>query len=163
MTINRQRRQSAASAPGATPEAIIRINDAGHLGAEGPASLAGVVERGDARGRELGFPTANISVPHADIPDGVWAGTVQVEPATHGNTYLAAVSIGRRPTYYRKGLRLLEAHLLDFNANLYGLTVLVTLHVHVRAQRRFRDTEELVTQIRDDVNYVRSWAAEYQQ
>lgn len=70
-----------------------------------------------------------------------------------------AVSIGRRPTYYRKGSRLLEAHLLDFNSNLYGLTVLVTLHVHIRPQRRFRTTEELVAQIEDDVNHVRSWGA----
>lgn len=158
MTSKTQQRRSAATGSSATTRAV-RGYGAGHGQAEGPGGHAGIVERGDARGRELGFPTANISVPHADIPDGVWAGTVQVEPSIHGKTYLAAVSIGRRPTYYRKGSRLLEAHLLDFNSNLYGLTVLVTLHVHIRPQRRFRTTEELVAQIEDDVNHVRSWGA----
>src|SRR5690349_13767408 len=86
----------------------------------------GVVEHGDARGREIGFPTANISLAHDGIPDGVWVGTVRIDPEAGGKTYLAAVSMGRRPTYYRKGIRLLEAHLLDFNGDMYGRTVEVT-------------------------------------
>ncbi|MEW1809950.1 riboflavin kinase [Pseudarthrobacter phenanthrenivorans] len=123
-------------------------------------TFRGVVEHGDARGREIGFPTANISMPHEDLPDGVWVGTVQLEPEAGGKFYLAAVSIGRRPTYYRKGTRLLEAHLLDFDGDLYGLTVEVTLYDRVRTQKRFSGTDQLMAQIRDDAARVRSWALE---
>lgn len=120
--------------------------------------LEGVVEHGDARGRELGYPTANITVSDGEIQDGVWAGTVHLGPDGQGKTYTAAVSIGRRPTYYPKGDRLLEVHLLDYSGDLYGRTVEVTLHAHIRPQRRFSGTDELAKQIRDDVACVRSWA-----
>lgn len=122
--------------------------------------IEGIVEHGDARGRTIGFPTANISVPELDIPDGVWAGTVQVGMGQEVRTYTSAVSIGRRPTYYNKGLRLLEAHLLDFAGDLYGLRVLVTLQVRIRPQRRFHSTDELVSQIKKDVDRVRLWSLE---
>ena len=125
----------------------------------GSVRIEGVVEHGDARGRTIGFPTANISVPDMDIRDGVWAGTVHVESDQGVRAYAAAVSIGRRPTYYRKGLRLLEAHLLGFTGDLYGRRVVVTLQVRVRPQRRFGSTEELVRQIEQDVALVSQWSA----
>lgn len=118
--------------------------------------LEGVVGHGDARGRELGYPTANISVPDREIRDGVWAGTVCLQEG-NDETYAAAVSVGRRPTYYRRGTRLLEAHLLDYTGDLYGRVVQVSLHEYIRPQRRFRGTDELAAQIRDDVARVRSW------
>jgi riboflavin kinase/FMN adenylyltransferase len=124
----------------------------------GTIRFEGTVEHGDARGRRLGLPTANITVPDEDIRDGVWAGTVCLGSEGKDGTYAAAVSIGRRPTYYRKGTRLLEAHLLDYTGDLYGRNVEVTLYAHIRAQRRFRGPDELATQIRDDVARVRSWA-----
>lgn len=125
----------------------------------GSVRFEGIVEHGDARGRELGYPTANISVPDGDIQDGVWAGTVRLGPEGLGETYPAAISVGRRPTYYRKGNRLLEAHLLGYSGDLYGRAVLVTLHIHLRHQRRFHRVDELISQIMDDVAFVRSWAA----
>lgn len=125
----------------------------------GTIRLEGVVEHGDARGRELGYPTANISVQDMEIRDGVWAGTVNFGPEGPGETYAAAISVGRRPTYYRKGARLLEAHLLGYSGDLYGRTVLVTLNVYLRPQRRFHRVDQLVSQIVDDVACVRSWAA----
>ncbi|MFD0043668.1 riboflavin kinase [Pseudarthrobacter scleromae] len=121
--------------------------------------MEGTVERGDARGRRLGFPTANITVPDEEIRDGVWAGTVCLRSKGKDETYAAAVSIGRRPTYYRKGTPLLEAHLLDYTGDLYGRNIEVTLYAHIRAQRRFRGPDELATQIRGDVVRVRSWSA----
>lgn len=123
----------------------------------GPIRLQGVVGHGDARGRELGYPTANISVPDGEILDGVWAGAVQLAQGEDGETYAAAVSVGRRPTYYRSGTRLLEAHLLEYDGDLYGHIVQVTLHHYIRPQRRFRGTDELAAQIRDDVVHVRCW------
>ncbi len=79
-----------------------------------PHEVRGTVEHGDGRGRELGFPTANVSVPErVCLPaDGVYAGTFE---AADGVERVAALSIGRRPTFYAdQGLLLLEAHVLDF-------------------------------------------------
>ena len=125
----------------------------------GTVRLEGVVEHGDARGRELGYPTANISIEDAEVRDGVWAGTVRLGPDGRGETYAAAISVGRRPTYYPEGVRLLEAYLLGFSGDLYGQTVSVTLHVYIRPQQTFHQIDQLVLQIEDDVECVKSWVA----
>ena len=97
----------------------------------GPADavvIEGFVEHGDERGRRLGFPTANLHDVSAVGLDGVYAATFQIDPANDGPRYVAAVSVGRRPTYYgRHGVRLLEAHVLDFHGDLYGRRVRVEL------------------------------------
>ncbi len=120
-----------------------------------PHQVRGVVEHGDARGRTLGFPTANIAVP-ADVAlpsDGVYAGQYT---GSHGTTYLAAISLGRRPTFYEeRGARLLEAHLLDVDADLYGDVGSVTFERLLRRQRKFDTVGELVTQLGIDVDATR--------
>ncbi len=122
--------------------------------------VEGTVVAGDQRGRLLGFPTANVAVPDQPWRDGVWAATVQIDPARSGPVHLAAVSVGRRPTYYgRDGERLLEAHLLDFTGDLYGRTVLVRLHERLRPQRRCSGSTELVEQLHRDVAGTRAWAS----
>jgi hypothetical protein len=121
--------------------------------------VEGTVVTGDQRGRLLGFPTANVAVPDQPWRDGVWAATVQIDPSRSGPVHLAAVSVGRRPTYYgRDGVRLLEAHLLDFAGDLYGHTVLVRLHERLRPQRRYSGSKELVEQLHRDVEGTRAWA-----
>jgi riboflavin kinase/FMN adenylyltransferase len=140
-------------------KAAVKANDR-YTFPNGSPRIEGVVEHGDARGRTIGFPTANISVPDGHIRDGVWAGTVQLGSGPGGRCHPAAISVGRRPTYYSKGVRLLEAHLLDYTGVLYGRTVLVTLHVYLRPQRRFRGTGELVAQIQEDIECVRLWSLE---
>jgi Riboflavin kinase len=121
--------------------------------------IEGFVEHGDERGRELGFPTANLHDVSAVRLDGVYAATFQIDPADDGPRYVAAVSVGRRPTYYgRDGVRLLEAHLLDFQGDLYGRRVRVELRVRLRPQHRFTDTPTLVRQLRLDVQATRAWA-----
>ncbi|WP_432513274.1 riboflavin kinase [Kineococcus sp. SYSU DK001] len=120
--------------------------------------VRGVVEHGDARGRLLGFPTANVTLTGSGPADGVWAGTVQVDPAHDGPVHVAAVSVGRRPTYYADGERLLEAHLLDVAVDLYDREVLVTLHRHLRPQLAFPGPAELVEQVQRDVAATRAWA-----
>ncbi|NIZ90631.1 riboflavin kinase [Kineococcus rubinsiae] len=121
--------------------------------------VLGTVEHGDERGRLLGFPTANVAVPEHGLRDGVWAGTVQVGPAEDGPVHVAAVSIGHRPTFYgRDGERLLEAHLLDFEGDLYDRTVLVRLHVRLRPQRAYAGAAALVDQLLLDVAETRAWA-----
>jgi FAD synthase len=124
--------------------------------------IAGTVEHGDRRGRELGFPTANLPVEEGiagdgTAGDGVWAGTVTL---ADGSAYAATVSVGRRATFYgRHGVRLVEAYLLDFCGDLYGQRVEVRLYSRLRPQRRFPDADALIEQMRQDVKDTRAWAA----
>jgi riboflavin kinase/FMN adenylyltransferase len=116
--------------------------------------MRGKVEVGDRRGRTLGFPTANLSV-HTSmlIPDeGVYAGVAITED---GRTIPAAISLGRRATFYEDGWEILEAHLLDFDEDLVGAPLRLLFAEHLRRQRRFLSPDELVAQIRMDVALVR--------
>jgi hypothetical protein len=122
-----------------------------------PTLIAGTVEHGDRRGRELGFPTANLPIEEGIVGDGVWAGTVTL---AHGPAYAATVSVGRRVTFYgRQGIRLVEAYLLDFRGDLYGQCVEVRLYSRLRLQRRFPDADALIEQMGQDVQDTREWAA----
>ncbi len=106
-----------------------------------PHEVRGTVERGDARGRELGFPTANVGVPaHICLPaDGVYAGTFS---APTGSSRPAAISAGRRPTFYADaGMFLLEAYVLDFDGDLYGQQARVRFTHRLRGQERFDDVD----------------------
>ena len=116
-----------------------------------PPEVEGIVVRGDGRGRELGFPTANLDVPEALLvpPDGVYAGW------TGGRR--AAVSIGTNP-HFDGVERRVEAHLLDFDGDLYGERLVVGLWEPIREQRRFDSLEELVAAIGDDVERTRGAA-----
>ncbi len=122
-----------------------------------PFLITGVVERGDQRGRTLGMPTANIAVArHAAFPDeGVYAGVVTLaDRSRHGS----AVSVGRRPTFYAEGFELCEAHLLDFDGDLYGQQIEVLLTHHIRGQVRFDGVDALIQQMRDDCDIARRCA-----
>jgi len=114
-----------------------------------PPEIEGVVVRGDGRGRELGFPTANLDVPEELLvpPDGVYAGWA--------GDHRAAVSIGTNP-HFDGVERRVEAHLLDFDADLYGQRLVVEIWSRIREQRRFESLEELVAAIGDDVEQTRA-------
>jgi riboflavin kinase/FMN adenylyltransferase len=115
--------------------------------------VRGPVVRGDGRGgRDLGFPTANLSVPD-DIAlpaDGVYAGHYR---RPDGTVHRAAINVGRRPTFYEPGTApvLVEAFLLDFDGDLYGEPARVTFAHRLRDERRFDSVEALVAQMRADV------------
>ena len=116
-------------------------------------ALTGAVARGEGRGVELGFPTANVVVPpYMTIPsDGIYATWL----ALGDNRYAAATSIGTKPTFHSDGPRVVEAHALDFRGEMYGHTVRLEFVHRIRGQGRFEDVENLVTQIREDVAAVR--------
>ena len=121
--------------------------------------LEGVVVIGDRRGRELGFPTANVEVPAASVlpADGVYAGWLE---RADGSRHVAAISVGTRPTYYGEGgERLVEAFVLDFDDDLYGEHVRVVVGPIVRGQGRFEDSDQLIEQMRRDVEAVRASVA----
>jgi riboflavin kinase/FMN adenylyltransferase len=113
--------------------------------------VRGRVEAGDQRGRRLGVPTANIPLGDDRLfADGVYAG-LYVRP--DGATWPAAVSLGRRPTFYpTQGARLLEAHLIGFSGELTGEEAEVLLLWYLRPQRSFGSSEELAGQLRRDID-----------
>jgi riboflavin kinase/FMN adenylyltransferase len=117
--------------------------------------VRGVVARGDERGRELGFPTANVSVPGEVLlpADGIYAGWFV---RSGGAVHPAAISLGRRPTFYAEAhVSLLEAHLLDFEGDLYGEHVKVRFVERLRAEERFTSVDALVAQIEQDCEAAR--------
>ena len=120
-----------------------------------PPEVRGVVEHGDQRGRTLGFPTANVAVP-GDIvvpADGVYAGWYE---RPDGSVYPTAISVGRRPTFYDdNGLFLVEAHLLDFEGDLYEEYARVRFSAWLRPQVRYSSSEALCDQLHVDVEDTR--------
>lgn len=118
-----------------------------------PHRVEGVVVRGDQRGRELGFPTANLATgPYTAIPaDGIYAGYL-----VHGGQQRrAAISVGSNPTFAGTERRV-EAYVLDFDGDLYGATVAVDFVARIRDMERFTTIEALVAQIEADVAQVRN-------
>jgi riboflavin kinase / FMN adenylyltransferase len=113
-----------------------------------PCTILGTVIDGDKRGRELGFPTANISAHSEQFPpDGVYAVRVMVRSALIDGV----ANVGTRPTVHPQGERVLEAHLLDYNETIYGEEIEVVFHKHLRPERRFSSLDELRGQIAADV------------
>jgi len=117
-----------------------------------PYLLRGEVVLGDQRGRLIGFPTANVMPdPSAVIPArGVYAGFVHVGD----QRYAACTNVGVAPTFDRAESRV-EAHLMDFDGDLYGRVVDVSFAKRIREERRFSGIDELTAQIRRDVAEAR--------
>ncbi|MGZ6969702.1 MAG: bifunctional riboflavin kinase/FAD synthetase [Acidimicrobiia bacterium] len=120
-----------------------------------PHEVRGTVTRGDQRGRELGFPTANVAVPdEICLPaDGIYAGEYR------GMDELwrpAAISLGRRPTFYQEADQsLLEAYLLDFDGDLYDQPAAVRFVERLRGEERFETVDALKEQMGRDVEATR--------
>lgn len=121
-----------------------------------PFMVEGVVVKGDQRGRELGFPTANF-VPddHLAIPGhGVYAAFADGVPA--------AVNVGVRPTFETGRGVLIETYLIDRNEDLYGRTLRVAFVERLRGEKRFDSADDLVTQMRRDVDDAKRVCASFQ-
>jgi riboflavin kinase/FMN adenylyltransferase len=121
-----------------------------------PYEVRGVVSHGDKRGgAELGFPTANVSVPGEVLlpADGIYAGWYE---RPDGSVHATAISLGRRPTFYAEAhVSLLEAHLLDFSGDLYGEAAKVRFVARLRGEERFDSVDALITQIGRDCDEAR--------
>lgn len=108
--------------------------------------ISGEVTHGNRIGRQLGFPTANIAIEdNCEVAGGVYAATAE----TGGATYRAMVNIGTRPTV-GGGQRLAEAHLLDFNGDLYGHRITLHLMARIRPECKFPGLDELRMQLLAD-------------
>jgi len=127
-----------------------------------PHRVDGVVERGDQRGRVLGFPTANLRTDQwAAVPaDGVYAGRV-VRLDEWGRTApgpalgAAAISVGTNPTFEVRQRRV-EAYVLDFSGDLYGDTIGIEFVQRLRGMEKFAGVDELVQQMHADVDRTRA-------
>ena len=109
-------------------------------------TVEGRVEHGDKRGRTLGFPTANVSLEGTLEPAlGIYAVRVEVD----GHRYNGAANYGRRPTFDKKDV-LLEVHVFDFNADIYGQQIIVEFVAFLRPEVKFASVEELTLQIAAD-------------
>jgi riboflavin kinase/FMN adenylyltransferase len=116
-----------------------------------PYALQGEVVPGDQRGRTLGIPTANLSVPVEKLipASGVYASRAILDH----KIFAAAVNIGVRPTFDgRTEHRHIEAHLLNFSGDIYGKQLSIELIAYIRPEQRFINIEALVAQIQDDLN-----------
>ncbi len=122
--------------------------------------VSGVVQYGDRRGREIGFPTANIPVSKVMSwpADAVYAGWCTLPD---GERHPCAINIGRRPTFYEHAEQsLLEAHLIDFDGDLYGQEVRVCFAAFLRSERKFEGIDQLVNQLKADIDDARSLLGE---
>ena len=119
-------------------------------------AIEGVVQKGDQRGRELGYPTANLSLNDYQRPKyGIYAVRVTLED---GSERPGVASLGVRPTFHPPQ-ELLEAHLFDFDGDLYGQRIEVALHAYIREEKRFEDVETLIAHMREDETAARKLLA----
>lgn len=137
---------------------VRRAMEAGDMEAAGeilgrPPTLRGPVVRGEGRGRQIGVPTANVATkPTVQLPAiGVYAGTVVVGRERHD----AVINVGRRPTFEADGITV-EAHLIDWDGDLYGRSLDVELRHRLRGEVKFAGIDELVAQIRRDIEAARA-------
>jgi riboflavin kinase/FMN adenylyltransferase len=107
---------------------------------------------GDHRGRELGYPTANLAFDYLPAlpPFGIYTGRASVPQRAVAAGHPSLVSIGVRPTFHDQGRQLVEVHLLDYDGDLYGATLELELFDHLREERRFASANELVAQMHRD-------------
>lgn len=114
-----------------------------------PLTLRGEVVQGDARGRELGYPTANLGgkVQGLRPADGVYAGWVRL----HGTVHQAAISVGANVTFEPEGEHRVEAFILDFDRPIYGEPIEVMFVERLRGMHAFDSVEALLEQMSEDV------------
>jgi riboflavin kinase/FMN adenylyltransferase len=118
-----------------------------------PYSVRGVVIRGMGKGKQLGFPTANIDVKDLCLPPyGIYAASMLHK----GKRYPGVISLGVAPTVRKNPNPVLETHLFDFSDDLYGQEVEVFFGTYIRPEMKFSSVDELQTQIARDVEHCRA-------
>lgn len=119
-----------------------------------PYGLTGIVVRGAQRGRTLGFPTINLACEQELLPlEGVYVAQTTLDERTHRSV----ANIGTRPTVEEDGPKLVEAHILDFDRDVYGMHARVEVLHRLRDERRFESLEALQAQIQRDARAAREY------
>jgi riboflavin kinase/FMN adenylyltransferase len=117
--------------------------------------VLGSVQHGDKRGRQLGFPTANVRLPDCGLAHGIYAVRVRLGS---GPFYDGVASYGRRPTF-DDGAPLLETYLFDFSGDLYGQEIAVEFVGYIRGEERFDSADALVARMHIDASAARALLA----
>jgi riboflavin kinase/FMN adenylyltransferase len=124
-----------------------------------PFDVDGRVVRGAGRGRTIGVPTANVAIDGELLPrPGVYAGRVRRLGDASGRWVDAAINLGTNPTFVQAGALSLEAHLLDFQEDIYDERVRVAFVARLRDEQRFASIDALIAQIQRDIQSVREAA-----
>ena len=119
-----------------------------------PYTVSGSIIHGDGRGKHIGLPTANLDIWQEKLlPDvGVYAAIAYV----NDKRYMSVVNIGNRPTFYDQPfLQKIEAHLLDFDQDIYNKDVRLSFIQRIRPEVKFENAEKLMEQIRQDIQFAR--------
>lgn len=123
-----------------------------------PYALRGTIGRGDRMGQRLGWPTINLIPENELLPqNGVYTGRAHFPnmPAT----FECSINVGTRPTVYETYQRVVESHILDFSADVYGEAVEIRFHKRLREEKMFPSVMELAAQIGRDVEATREYFA----
>ncbi len=113
-----------------------------------PPKLRGIVGHGDKRGRQLGYPTANIQV-HEDLllpKTGVYAVSSEID----GKIYGGMMNIGLRPTFTSIKEQTVEVNFFDFAKDIYGIELIITIHERLRSEKKFSGVDEIINQLDKD-------------
>jgi riboflavin kinase/FMN adenylyltransferase len=136
---------------------LLRAGDVSRAGVflQRPFSLNGVVIKGEGRGRQIGFPTANVKVPDDLLvpANGVYA----TRTSYRGMMYKSVTNVGHNPTFKDTQQLHVETHLLDFETDIYGENLSIDFISRIRDERKFPTVNDLVEQIRRDVTSARSF------
>ena len=123
-------------------------------------TIEGRVAEGEARGRTLGFPTANLGLDEYLVPaHGVYAVRVEIEEAPRSGGYGGVANLGLRPTFSGREV-ILEVHLFDFDQDIYGCHMTVELNAFLRPERAFDGIDALKAQIMEDCARARTLVAD---
>src|SRR5258708_20187236 len=121
-----------------------------------PYALSGAIARGDRRGQKRGWRTINLMTDNKLLPgDGVYA--CRVHFPSYPATFDCVTNIGTRPTVYENYQRVVESHILDFKANVYGQKIKLEFYKRLREERIFPTVMDLSAQIRRDVDATRDY------
>lgn len=119
-----------------------------------PVAIMGRVVRGDRRGRQLGYPTANLDAAVTGFaPRGVYCVCVHIG----NNMFAGMANVGSRPSFKKNDLPKIEVHLFDFDQNLYGRTIKVEFFKKIRNEKVFPSASALVRQLHRDEAQARAW------
>lgn len=118
----------------------------------GARFMSGRVERGKQLGRTIGFPTANLTIAQAILPN---QGVYGVHVYRGYQQYLGVMNIGHRPTFRDGEHQTIEIHILDFDEFIYGETLVIEVLFPIRAERKFSGLTALTAQLQKDVDFAR--------
>jgi riboflavin kinase / FMN adenylyltransferase len=118
--------------------------------------ISGRVGIGEKRGKQLGFPTANMRL-HKKIPQGIYAAQVSI----NGKSYNAATFVGSAKTFMQTQVQV-ESFIFDFSGNIYGKWITVRLFERIRTNKKFNSVDDLVIQMHKDVEKIKEFFAKEQ-